>query len=251
MADFVFIQARMGSERLYGKVLLPIYNHWSVLDAMFCRLKSVKGLKYNSVIVVTTNDGSEQPIVDLCDRSGVWFFKGSEKDVLNRFYEAAVAFGVKKGDTITRLTADCPFVCADVVNLVLENLKASGADYASNTWKRTYPRGLDVECFTFDLLQELEHSVDKNDLAFREHVTGSLTNSWKLNSNRAACVTSPLRTNQDHFRLTVDTPEDYRTCYTLYQQIDKLRFDSEYLHDFINNNDQNWVFNQKIIQKGL
>jgi spore coat polysaccharide biosynthesis protein SpsF len=244
MRRIIIIQARMTSERLYGKVMLPMYKHRPTIDVMLWRIRQAAWLKYGDICVATTNDGTEAPIIESCDGfGGAYTHRGATSDVLNRFYTAAKMMEAKSSDIITRLTADCPFVCIDVIEAVWQQF---AGDYTANTIERTFPRGLDVECFPFEVLEHLEHSTPKDDVVGREHVTYNILKNADF---KKQSVVSPFRDPQDHYRLTVDTPEDYRTCYALYQKIDKLKFDYKFLHDFINNNEKDWVFNKKINQK--
>jgi len=193
------IQARMGSTRLSGKILKTV-NEKTLLEYQLERIKAVKNI--DQIIVATTIKDNEQPIVELCEKLGIDYYRGSEQDVLSRYYETARKYKV---DVIVRLTSDCPIIDPEiidkVINLYLNN--EGSVDYVSNTLERTYPRGLDTEVFSFEALSKAYHdAVLQRD---REHVTAYFyTNPelFKLQGlkNEESC---------GYHRWTVDTNEDF------------------------------------------
>jgi spore coat polysaccharide biosynthesis protein SpsF len=156
------VQARTGSSRLPGKVLLDLAGR-PMLAFMLERLAV---LEVDRLVVATSDAPSDAPIEQLCRGLGVPCFRGAETDVLSRFVGAISAF---PADHTIRLTADCPLIDPAVVRLVLDSHRAIGADYTSNTLLRTYPDGMDVEVIrTPVLFQAGELSTDPVE---REHVT--------------------------------------------------------------------------------
>lgn len=195
----LFVQARMGSTRLPGKVLLPVLGK-PLLEYLIERLQEVKAVI--QVVVLTTSQASDDPIVHFCEKKHIPYYRGSEDNVLERYYLAALE---RRPDVIGRITADCPLIDPDIVELVLQVfLQASPAyDYVSNSLERTYPRGLDVEIFSFSALErayrQAQHPEEK------EHVTVYMYRHPDLFRLRNVAHEPSLADN----RWTVDTPEDF------------------------------------------
>jgi spore coat polysaccharide biosynthesis protein SpsF len=192
------IQARMSSTRLPGKVLLDLAGE-PMLARVVARTQQAKTI--DRTIVATTIEPEDEPIVALCRARGWAVSRGSRDDVLDRYYQAAVADGA---DPIVRITSDCPLIDPEVIDRVVERLTA-GVDYSSNiNPTRTFPRGLDVEVFTFASLAAAWQ--DASDTSSREHVTPFLYRHPER--FRIALVESERPEAADH-RWSVDTPEDY------------------------------------------
>ncbi len=163
------VQARMGSTRLPGKVLKKI-NNTTVIKLMLDRLSLSK--KLNKIIIATSNNPKDKPLIEYVDSLGYDYFVGDEFDVLDRFYNAAKHINYK---TIVRFTADCPLIDANLVDRVIDLYLGSDADYVSNTNPPTFPDGLDVEVFSFDSLEKAFKESEKN--YDREHVTPFILNN--------------------------------------------------------------------------
>ena len=144
----LIIQARMNSSRLPGKVLADICGKPCLQHVLE---KVSKSKKVNNIVVATTTNPVDNPVVDLCNQLGHKTFCGDENDVLGRFYEAAE---IEEALTIVRITADCPMIDPDVIDEVISTFLINNHDYVSNTIKRTYPDGLDVEVMSIDALSE-------------------------------------------------------------------------------------------------
>ncbi len=159
------IQARMGSTRLPGKMLMPIVNGKGALELMLERVSKAGSL--DKVIVATTTAENDDKFVELCDNLGFEVFRGSRDDVLDRYYQAADFFG--KPDVIVRLTGDCPLHEPAVIDKVVRFFLDSDFDYVCNTDPPTYPDGLDCEVFSFAALEKawLNAALESE----REHVT--------------------------------------------------------------------------------
>jgi glutamate-1-semialdehyde 2,1-aminomutase len=198
------VQARVGSTRLPGKVLKPILGI-PMIELLINRLKKSKLL--DEIIVATSNEASNIPLVDIARRLGLGIYSGSEIDVLDRYYKAAKEFDA---DVVVRITGDCPLIDPEIVDLVISKFLASHPDYASNTLEPTFPDGLDVEVFSFNALAhawtEASHSYD------REHVTPYIKNSnsfLRLNINSDEDFSG--------FRWTVDEREDFFLVEKIYE----------------------------------
>jgi spore coat polysaccharide biosynthesis protein SpsF len=152
MRNVAIIQARMGSTRLPGKVMTNLCGK-SVLEHVIRRVQACKLL--DDVVVATTPTPADDVIVAEAERCNANWFRGSEEDVLDRYYQAAQQY---RADVVVRVTSDCPLFDPELLTKML-----------SNTLTRTYPRGLDAEIFTFDALKKAHHHADKS--YEREHVT--------------------------------------------------------------------------------
>jgi len=189
----LIIQARMGSERLPGKVMQNVLDR-PLLGHLLDRMLQVKGV---DVIVATTDNPEEKSIVDLCRSMGISIFLGDADDVLSRYVMASEGY-----DVVIRVTGDCPLLDAAVVEEVLKRFSAGKFDYVSNTIERTYPRGYDVEVLTRAALLQIDQAARGID---REHVTSHLV-SHHDDFLIDQAVTSP---DYSSLRLTVDTIEDF------------------------------------------
>jgi spore coat polysaccharide biosynthesis protein SpsF len=145
------VQARMGSSRLPGKVLLDLAGQ-PVLARVLARTQRARLL--DGLVVATTGEQSDAPIETFCRENGYTCFRGSTLDVLDRTYQAALD---QKAEVIVRITADCPVIDPQVIDRTVTAFFKSGADFAANRlpppWRRTYPIGLDVEVCDFPGLQ--------------------------------------------------------------------------------------------------
>lgn len=165
MKKVAIVQARMTSTRLPGKVLMDLGGR-PMLARQLDRLKACEML--DEIVVATTTNGTDNPVVDLCRGRGVRFFRGSEHDVLGRYVGAAREAAA---DVVVRITADCPLIDPQITDRVISELvnNSSACDYASNARRRTFPRGLDVEALFLDALLRVDRLATSE--AAREHVT--------------------------------------------------------------------------------
>ncbi|MDC0008648.1 aminotransferase class III-fold pyridoxal phosphate-dependent enzyme [Amylibacter sp.] len=196
MKIVAIVQARMGSSRLPGKVM-KLINGVPVIELLLLRLSKSKLV--DQVVVATSNADADIPLVDHVRKLGFSCSQGSENDVLERFYDAAKEHDA---DVIVRITGDCPLVDANLVDQVIEGYVSSGVDYFSNVMPPTYPDGLDVEVFSFSVLEQshLESKLPHE----REHVTPYTRGSGFFE-------TGNMVSSEDfsHIRLTLDEPDDF------------------------------------------
>lgn len=196
MQIVAIIQARMGSTRLPGKVLMELAGK-TVLARVVERVSRFESVQ--SIVVATSVNRENEAIAAECERLGTHCFRGSEDDVLDRYVGAARKH---KADAIVRITADCPLIDPEVSDGVVNEFLRRRADYASNVFPRTYPRGLDTEVFTINALEQAwKRSTEAHQ---REHVTPYLyehPDVFRLAS---------IQTDADYgsHRWTLDTPED-------------------------------------------
>lgn len=194
------IQARMSSTRLPGKVLLDLGGR-PVLERMIDRVKRSKLV--NEVVVATTTDLSDDPIVTLCEQIGTPVFRGSLPDVLDRYYQCARQF---KAEIIVRLTGDCPLIDPELIDEVIFGLLDSPCDFSCNRlpppFTRDFPIGLDVEACTFAALEKAWlNATEKHD---REHVMPYL---YEV-PGRFRVIQLHSDDDYGYMRWTLDTPED-------------------------------------------
>lgn len=201
------VQARMGSTRLPGKVLKKICGK-TVLEHDIDRLKRVKNI--NSIVIATTTLGKDNIIVDEANRLGVKYYRGSENDVLSRYYYAAKE---NNADIIVRVTSDCPLIDSNItertIQYYIDNIKEY--DYVSNTLDRTYPRGLDTEVFGFKVLEKAFKKADSE--RDREHVTPYIWDN--PNVFKLGCFRNNV--NYSEYRWTLDTEKDFQLINRIYE----------------------------------
>jgi len=199
MKVVAIIQARMGSTRLPGKVMMEIHGR-PMIGHVVDRALRISGV--DQVVVATTSHYRERPLVRfLSETTGVSVLRGSEADVLAR---CAAAAKEAEADIVVRLTADCPLLCPTVSAQVVAAIVArpDSYDYVSNTLTRSYPRGLDTEAMSARALELARREAVQ--AADREHVTPFL---WRQ-PERFRLGRVQDDTDRSHWRLTVDTPED-------------------------------------------
>lgn len=190
----------MGSSRLPGKVLKDICGQ-PMLAWVVQRVSQSKHI--DQVVVATTTDPNDDPIMEFCRALKVPCFRGDIFDVLDRYYQAALQY---KADIIVRITGDCPLVDPQLIEHVLGELQTRKLDFAANRlpppYKRTYPIGLDVEVATMRALSEAWQNAKEQHQ--REHVMPYLY------AGPVEYQTSVIDAEEDHGdqRWTVDTPED-------------------------------------------
>ena len=191
MKVLAIVQARMGSTRLPDKVMRKV-DGVTLIELLLTRLSESKAI--DQIVVATSIDSRNNPLVKHVNGLGYETFQGSEQDVLDRFYFAAKQFA---GDTIVRITGDCPLTDPLLVDEAIEKFTTSGVEYLCNTSPPTYPDGLDIEVFTFSAL-ERAHQETKVP-SDREHVTPYIRESGHFST-----LTNSSDQNYSHLRWTVD-----------------------------------------------
>jgi len=205
MNIIAIVQARMTSTRLPGKVMKPINTDIPMIKVLLSRLSQSKDV--DKIILATSTNTADKPLVEYVSKLGYSVFLGSENDVLDRYYHAAIQYSA---DVVVRITGDCPLIDPDVVDAVINMYKSIDADYVSNTITPTYPDGLDVEVFSFSSLKSAWELATTN--SDREHVTPYIKESGEYkvenfsNSKDYSCE-----------RWTVDEPEDYEVIQSIFK----------------------------------
>ena len=201
------IQARMGSNRLPGKVLLELAGE-PMITRVVNRVNRAK--TFAEVVIATTTEPADDALSAVCSAKKWACFRGSQDDVLDRYYLAALAHGA---DVVVRITSDCPLIEPEIIDQVVRQLISQPAvDYACNLLPhRTFPRGLDVEAFWMRTLANL-WAKDENP-SWREHVTQYLhqnPDEFRICGLTQECDLSAMR-------WTVDTREDLALIRQIYE----------------------------------
>lgn len=208
----MIVQARMGSTRLPGKIMKQILGK-PILSFVVERLKRVK--QASVLHIATTTNPLDGSIVKFCEDHSISYSRGSEDDVLDRFYQAASQL---KLDVAVRVNSDCPLIDPALVDHVIgQFLGQKGTlDYASNILKETYPVGMHTEVFTRAALAQA-HQQAKEKFE-REHVTPFIYR----NPQKFKLLSVESSKNLGEHRWVVDTPEDFELAKnileTLYPQ---------------------------------
>lgn len=203
------IEARMTSTRLPGKVLLEAAGK-PMLQHMIERLQRVPSL--DGVVVATTVNATDDPIVQLAERLGVGYFRGSEDDVLQRVLDAARAHDV---DVIVETTGDCPLIDPVLVEACVQGYIMAGVDYVSNILERTYPIGMDTQVFATDVLADV--AARTSDAADHEHVSLYIYRHPEIYTLKN--MPGPAELTRPKLGLTLDTPEDYRLLRAVFEAL--------------------------------
>ncbi len=203
------IQARIGSTRLPGKAMLEIEGRpmlWHVID----RIKRSEMI--DEVVVATTTEEMDNEIEEFCKQYDVSFYRGSENDVLDRYYKCAKEHGA---DIVVRITSDCPLIDCKVSDKVIATYLENSVDFvgATNTVVRRFPRGLDTEVVSFDALSDTWHKAKEKHQ--REHVTIYLyehPEEYKINN---------FVSDEDFsgYRWTVDEEDDLEFVREIYKRL--------------------------------
>lgn len=237
------VQARVSSTRLPGKVLLPLpYGSGiSVCEHVIRRLKKVKNI--DRIIIATTSNAVDNKIVNVANTESIACFRGSEQDVLSRFFEAAQEHQL---DEIIRVTADNPCTDYALIDWVVQAHLRENNDYTAT---QQYPVGLNVEVLSFKALEIAHENTEKPEE--RRHVTPyvySHHDTFKISEKNA-------QKNCQHpgIRLTLDTEEDYALLCAVF---DYLYFENKYfnVHDIINLFEgKPWLklINKRVMQKKI
>ncbi len=203
------IEARMGSTRLPGKVLKEAVGK-PMLELMVERLKRVPSL--SGIVVATTVNPPDDAIVDLAERLGVGWHRGSEMDVTARLLGAAEAHAI---DVIVETTGDCPLIDPDVVDRCIRTYLESGVDYVSNVLERTYPIGMDTQIFSTATLADVDRRT--REPFDREHGAVYIYRNPEIYSVKN--VAAPAEFTDPKLRLTLDTIEDYQLIVEVFDEL--------------------------------
>ena len=207
------VQARTGSTRLPGKVLLPLLGEPILTRVM---RRAARATSVDAVVVATTSQPNDDAIVDLAEAEGWPVERGSETDLLDRYVTAA---RVHDADVVVRITSDCPLIDPGIVDETVAAFAGGDWDYASSALEpRTYPRGLDVEVIAREALERAWR--EDRDPAWREHVSPYLYRHPE--AFRLLRVAAPK--DYSAHRWCVDTAEDYELVRRIYDALGRDDF---------------------------
>lgn len=237
----IILQARMGASRLPGKPLKTVLGR-PLLGYQLERLR--RSHSTTEIVVATTLEPQDDQIAEFCKSQEVSVFRGSSLDVLDRYYQAARLF---KADFVVRVTGDCPIIdpviLDEVINYYLECFPKF--DYVSNSISHTYPRGLDVEIFSFELLESAQKNAKLPEE--REHVTLYFyTHPEKFSIGNVAS-----KKDISNHRWTVDTEEDFELISRIISELypENNEFATQDVLDLLEDNPEWMKINSHIQQK--
>ncbi len=239
MKIVVIIQARFSSTRLPGKVLMKIKDKM-ILDYVIDRLKLCKNV--DDIVLATSRNKKDDAIEKYAKEKKINYIRGSEENVLSRYYEAAKKYNA---DVIVRITSDCPLIDFEIVDEVIKKHIENKADYTSNVLERTYPRGFDTEVFNFEILETTYKNADKD--YHKEHVTEYIMEhpeKFKLLN-----VEAKGKIKRPDIRITVDTKEDFELIKNIILHFSDIKFTAKDIIDFLNDNPESLEINKNIKQK--
>ncbi len=222
-------QARSGSTRLPGKILKEV-NGKSLLEIHLNRLK--KCTKVSKIIVATTVEAGDEIIYNNAISWGFEASRGSEEDVLDRFYQASKN---ENAEWIVRVTSDCPLLDPNLVDEIISYAHSNHYDYICNGLMENFPDGQDVEVFRFSALETAwKHAKLRSE---REHVTPYIRNNADgKGDNSFTTFNYPSEKNYSHIRMTVDEPRDFQLIEHLIQKLGTEKTWLEYTDYMIENN---------------
>lgn len=238
------IQARLTSTRLPKKIMLDICGKpllWHVIE----RVKQVKLI--DSIVIAIPDSSSNDELESFVKQFDWDVFRGSENDVLSRYYNAATQF---KADMIVRITSDCPLVDPEIIDETIKQHMRDGNDYTAAGVEGGFARGLDVEVLNFKSLEVAYHkAVEKTE---REHVTLFIYQNPKFFKTSFVDASGFLR--RPDIRLTVDTEEDLLLIREIYSALHNNygnHFSAEDVLALIDGNPHLQSINKHIIQKDI
>ncbi len=235
----IITQARSGSTRLPGKVLLTI----SRKDLLSYHLERL-GKTRLPIYVATTTKKEDDKIEEVAIKNQVNLFRGSETDVLARYYGCAVEHDL---DFVIRVTSDCPFIDAGLIIRGVNVLKEKGYNkrlFVSNTIARTFPRGFDYSLFSFELLKEAYQKTSEP--YFREHVTPYFHRNIPGDIVKYN-IGNP--TDESRFRLTVDEQEDFLLVKELIEKFGCDKLEYQQIITILERNPYLYLINKEVEQK--
>jgi spore coat polysaccharide biosynthesis protein SpsF len=238
MKIYVLLQARMGSSRLPGKIMLPLADKL-VIEHDIERIRKSKMI--NDLIVCTTTNKKDNCIAELCEKNNVKYYRGSENNVLDRYYQSAISF--EKPDIIVRITSDCPLIDPNIIDdmisnylLIMNESQYYCPKFADPNKSHTFPDGFNPEIFTFSALEEAwNNAISDYD---KEHVGpyikrhhGNLYYEIKPNKKYENLDLTLLH-------LSLDTPTDYKLLCNIFDNVYNKNKDfiMDDILDYLNDN---------------
>ena len=203
------IEARMGSSRLPGKTMMNIMGLPSI-QLLIDRLRRAK--RINNIILATTTNSEDDRVEQFCHDYGVVCFRGSSEDVLGRVYYAAQKYGA---DVVVEVTGDCPLLDPCLLDDCIDLFVKSDYDYLSNFIEQSYPPGIDVQIFSFAVLERIHREAKEE--KYREHVTLYILKNPKL--FKMHNVYAPPELYYPDWHLELDEYADYELIKFIYENL--------------------------------
>ena len=200
----------MGSMRFPNKVMQPICGT-PMIGLLLTRLSAAR--KIDAIVLATSDDTCNEPLAKYVRELGYAVFRGSENDVLDRYYRAAQQ---AQAEVVVRITGDCPLIDPTIVDTVISKYLEAGADYAANVLPPTFPDGLDVEVFSMKALETAWRQAESAQQ--REHVTPFIRESSQFIQ-----VGYVNATDESGQRWTVDEPADFEVVERVFKHFDPRR----------------------------
>lgn len=239
----VILQARITSTRLAAKVLMEICNK-PIIYLVIERLKHCK--RIDDIILAIPDTKQNDVLEEYAVKTGCHYSRGSETDVLSRYFQTAKQFNVAD---IIRVTADCPLIDPVLVDFMIEYYLAEKVDYAAIDVDKYYPRGLDAEIFNFETLKKVDTEAHQS--YEREHVTPYIYKHPEL--FKIKFLEAEKKLTRPEIRLTIDTQEDFNLVNEIFKNLyseDKI-FLTEDVIDFLDSHPELLLINKDITQKKL
>lgn len=243
------VQARMGSERLQGKVIKPIMGKPMVIYT----LDRLKKSKYIDELILATSDFErENPLVAACEKFGYKVFRGSEEDVLKRYKTAVDMYGTDETAAIIRVTGDCPLIDPVIVDNVITKFLYNDYDYVRLDVPDTFVRGFDVEIFSraalnkaFNCVHNKKEENEENNM-YKEHVTLYMyrhPEAFKIGYVKGSDF------YKKDYRLCVDTEEDFKLVSKIYNHFKDEFVSAKKVINYLKQNKEIAALNSDIKQK--
>lgn len=235
------VQARTGSTRLPNKIFVDLCGKpliWHIIN----RLKYSKLI--DKIVVATTTNPNDEKLVKWCNDNNIPAFRGSEDDVLSRFFFCAKEH---KSSIIVRITADDPFKDPKIIDQVIDVLINEALDFAYNNNPPSFPEGLDTEVFTYDALKIAYDNA--KDIYEREHVTQYMYRHPEIFKQKNISY----KENISYLRWTLDTSEDYiliNNIYSALYQDNELFYMNDILN-YLNNHPELSKINSKVQRSAM
>lgn len=228
------VQARVGSTRLPGKVFELVSGKpliWHIFERLKC------SQKINNLVLATTTNEKDDKLAEWAEQNKFDCFRGSESDVLSRYYHCAKEFNA---DIVVRITADDPFKDHRIIDKAINFLIKDNLDFVCNNNPPSYPEGMDVEVFTFNALEQSFN--ESKDPFEREHVT------QYIHRNKDIFAIQNLKYDHDlsYLRWTIDTLSDLQMTREVYNGLykEQVIFSFNEILEFISKNPQIEIINQ-------
>lgn len=240
MKTVIFVQARMESTRLRGKVLYEI-NNTPLLKIMYERLLKCKQI--DDIVICIPVTTTSDVLADFCTKNNYNFYRGSESNVLDRFYQANK---LVNADTVIRCTADCPLIDPNILDTVVDFYNNNNYDFVgffSNI--KGYPTGFDIEVFSNSMLNDSWNNQDFKNT--KEHVTTYMRDCGKYTIYNFRDIIpvdfDDLKPTEIH--LSVDTINDFNLVKNIYEHFGTNDFTLQNVIDYLTKNSELIQINKK------